>query len=412
MTGDPVLQDNLLIGPALASSCSCPSRASSCSPCSATGSRRTRRRRGAALPGLRHRARLLRPLGRGRSLRLCGPAAGDHEGLRFAQPLPRQFEWIEAGGFRVPFSLLLDPLSAVMILVVTGVGSLIHIYSLGYMAHDEDRVRYFSYLNLFTFFMLLLVLGGNLPLHVRGLGGRGLCSYLLIGFWFKKKSASDAGKKAFIVNRIGDAGLILGMILAFHAFGSLDLVDIADNAGALAQRGPRAVRGRSRSPACCSSSAPAARARRSRSTSGCPTRWRARRPVSRPDPRRHHGHRRRLPGGAPGAALSRSPRPRWLVVAVVGRRDGAHGRDRSPSSRPTSRRCWPTPPSASSATCSWPAAWAPSASAVFHLFTHAFFKALLFLGSGSVIHAMSGEQDMRQDGRAAHEDPVDLLDLR
>ena len=125
--------------------------------------------------------------------------------------------WIEAGGFRVPFSLLLDPLSAVMILVVTGVGSLIHIYSLGYMAHDEERVRYFSYLNLFTFFMLLLVLGGSLPLMFVGWEGVGLCSYLLIGFWFKKKSASDAGKKAFIVNRIGDAGLILGMILAFHS---------------------------------------------------------------------------------------------------------------------------------------------------------------------------------------------------
>ena len=140
---------------------------------------------------------------------------------------------MEAGGFRVPISLLLDPLSAVMILVVTGVGSLIHVYSLGYMAHDEDQVRYFSYLNLFTFFMLLLVLGGNLPLTFIGWEGVGLCSYLLIGFWFKKKSASDAGKKAFIVNRIGDAGLILGMVLAYHAFGSLDFVDIATNAGSL-----------------------------------------------------------------------------------------------------------------------------------------------------------------------------------
>jgi NADH-quinone oxidoreductase subunit L len=115
-------------------------------------------------------------------------------------------------------TLLIDPCPALM-LVVTGIGSLIHIYSIGYMAHDEDRVRYFSYLNLFTFFMLVLVLGGNLPLMFVGWEGVGLCSYLLIGFWFKKKSASDAGKKAFIVNRIGDAGLILGMAMAAAKLG-------------------------------------------------------------------------------------------------------------------------------------------------------------------------------------------------
>ncbi|MBI3932616.1 MAG: NADH-quinone oxidoreductase subunit L, partial [Acidobacteria bacterium] len=135
-------------------------------------------------------------------------------------------EWISAGPLQVPFALLLDPLSLVMLLVVTGVGSLIHIYSLGYMAHDEDRVRYFSYLNLFTFFMLLLVLGSSLPLMFVGWEGVGLCSYLLIGFWFRKKSASDAGLKAFVVNRIGDAGLLLGMLVAFYAFGTVDLFQI------------------------------------------------------------------------------------------------------------------------------------------------------------------------------------------
>src|SRR5262249_56909129 len=102
------------------------------------------------------------------------------------------FDWIDVGGLSIPISLLLDRLSSVMTLVVTGVGSLIHIYSLGYMAHDEDRVRYFSYLNLFTFFMLLLVMAGNLPLMFIGWEGVGLCSYLLIGFWFRKKSAADA----------------------------------------------------------------------------------------------------------------------------------------------------------------------------------------------------------------------------
>ena len=157
-------------------------------------------------------------------------------GLHVAQPY-LGFEWIAAGGLLVPFSLLLDHLSAVMILTVTGIGSLIHIYSFGYMAHDEERVRYFSYLNLFTFFMLLLVLGGNLPLMFVGWEGVGLCSYLLIGFWFKKKSASDAGMKAFIVNRIGDVGLILGMIVAFHAWGTLDLFELAEHASNLPREG-------------------------------------------------------------------------------------------------------------------------------------------------------------------------------
>ena len=159
--------------------------------------------------------------------------AGGKEGLRFTQPY-LGFEWIEAASFRVPLNLLIDPLTCVMMLVVTGIGSLIHIYSVGYMAHDEERVRFFSYLNLFTFFMLLLVMGGSLPLLFVGWEGVGLCSYLLIGFWYKKDSASAAGLKAFVVNRIGDVGLILGMIFIFHAFGSLDLVDIVDNAGSLA----------------------------------------------------------------------------------------------------------------------------------------------------------------------------------
>ena len=155
---------------------------------------------------------------------------GGPSGLRFSQPY-LGFEWIEAGGFRVPLSLLVDPLSCGDDAGRHRVGALIHVYSLGYMAHDEERVRFFSYLNLFTFFMLLLVLGGSLPLLFVGWEGVGLCSYLLIGFWYKKDSASAAGLKAFVVNRIGDAGLILGMVFIFHAFGSLDLVDIADNAG-------------------------------------------------------------------------------------------------------------------------------------------------------------------------------------
>ena len=121
--------------------------------------------------------------------------------------------------FQADWGFLLDPLSSVMILVVTGIGFLIHVYSTGYMAHDGGYYRFFGYLNLFVFFMLMLVLANNYMLLFVGWEGVGLCSYLLIGFYFHKKSAGDAGKKAFIVNRVGDAGFILGMLLMCQCWG-------------------------------------------------------------------------------------------------------------------------------------------------------------------------------------------------
>ena len=327
------------------------------------------------------------------TLRLYGLVAGP-EGLRFSQPY-LGFEWIEAGSFRVPMSLLIDPLSSVMMLVVTGIGSLIHIYSIGYMSHDPDRVRFFSYLNLFTFFMLLLVMGGSLPLLFIGWEGVGLCSYLLIGFWYTKDSASAAGLKAFVVNRIGDAGLILGMIFIFHAFGSLDLVDIADNAGALSPESlwqwrpvtiaclllfvgaagksaqiplhvwlPDAMEG----PTPVSALIHAA----TMVTAGVYL-------VARLGPLYHQSETAMLVVAVTGAvtalvagtiAIVQTDIKRVLAYSTVSQLGfmflaagmGAFG------------------------------------VAVFHLYTHAFFKALLFLGSGSVIHAMSGEQDMRSMG--------------
>src|SRR5205823_9764237 len=139
------------------------------------------------------------------------------------------FTWISSGDFTAAFTLRLDPLSAVMILVVTGIGSLIHLYSSSYMHEESDSefARYFSYLNLFAAFMLVLVLGSNFLVMFVGWEGVGLCSYLLIGFWYQKKSASDAGKKAFIVNRIGDFGFVLGVLLAFVRFGTVDFQEIA-----------------------------------------------------------------------------------------------------------------------------------------------------------------------------------------
>jgi NADH-quinone oxidoreductase subunit L len=140
------------------------------------------------------------------------------------------FPWIMSGKFHVDIGFLLDPLSSVMILVVSGVGFFIHVYSVGYMAEDKGYARYFSFLNLFTFFMLMLVLSNNFLLLYLGWEGVGLCSYLLIGFWYEKKSASDAGKKAFIVNRIGDFGFALGVMLIFWTFGSLNFADVFANA--------------------------------------------------------------------------------------------------------------------------------------------------------------------------------------
>src|SRR6266571_9229088 len=141
------------------------------------------------------------------------------------------YTWIPAGAFHlsngavrdltIQAGILLDPLSAVMLLVVTGVGFLIHVYSIGYMAHEGGYYRFFGYMNLFMFAMLTLVLANNMLLMFVGWEGVGLCSYLLIGFYFLKKSASDAGKKAFIVNRIGDAGFILGILLTAVTLGTI-----------------------------------------------------------------------------------------------------------------------------------------------------------------------------------------------
>ena len=319
---------------------------------------------------------------------------GGETGLRFTQPY-LGYTWIEAGSFRVEMSLLLDNLSAVMTLVVTGVGSLIHIYSLGYMSHDADRVRYFSYLNLFSFFMLLLVLGGNLPLMFVGWEGVGLCSYLLIGFWFKKKSASDAGKKAFIVNRIGDAGLILGMILAFHSLGSLDLVDIASNAGSLT---PESMGHVGTLTAICLLLFVGACGK----SAQIPLHVWLPDAMEGPTPVSALIHAATMVTAgvymvarlAPLYSLS----PFALnVIAVVGTLTAVMGATIALVQTDIKKVLAYSTVSQLGymfLACGVGAFGV----AVFHLFTHAFFKALLFLGSGSVIHALSGEQDMTKMG--------------
>jgi len=315
-------------------------------------------------------------------------------GWRFAQPY-LGFEWIEAGPFRVQMNLLIDNLSSVMILVVTGVGSLIHLYSVGYMSHEPDKVRYFSYLNLFTFFMLLLVLGGNMPLLFVGWEGVGLCSYLLIGFWFTKKSAADAGKKAFIVNRIGDAGLILGMILAFHHFGTLDLVDLVSNATAgteeaLWQFGPITAICLLLFVGACGKSAQ------------IPLHVWLPDAMEGPTPVSALIHAATMVTAgvymvARLAALYSLSPTAMTVVAVVGTATAVLGA--TIALVQTDIKKVLAYSTVSQLGYMFLACGVGAFGVgVFHLFTHAFFKALLFLGSGSVIHALGGEQDMRKMG--------------
>jgi NADH-quinone oxidoreductase subunit L len=327
---------------------------------------------------------------------------GGDTGLRFTQPY-LGFEWIAAGPFRVQMNLLVDNLSSVMVLVVTGVGSLIHIYSVGYMSHDPDRVRYFSYLNLFTFFMLLLVLGGNLPLLFVGWEGVGLCSYLLIGFWFTKKSAADAGKKAFIVNRIGDVGLILGMILAFNLFGTLDLVDLVSNATSLTEEslwqfGPITTVCLLLFVGACGKSAQ------------IPLHVWLPDAMEGPTPVSALIHAATMVTAGVymvarlGALYSLSPTA-MTVVAVIGTATAVLGATIALVQTDIKKVLAYSTVSQLGymfLACGVGAFGV----AVFHLFTHAFFKALLFLGSGSVIHALGGEQDMRKMGGLWRRIPV------
>lgn len=178
------------------------------------------------------------------------------------------YEWLATGNWQVNFSLLIDQLSILFVLLITGVGSLIHIYSIGYMAHDDRRRRFFAYLNLFIAAMLILVLADNYLVLFLGWEGVGLASYLLISFWQHKPSAAAAGKKAFVVNRVGDLGMTMAIFTMFAWFGSVSFADV--NAGA--QGSPRSGAPPS---ACCCCSGPAVNPLRCRCNPGCWTPWKA-----------------------------------------------------------------------------------------------------------------------------------------
>jgi NADH-quinone oxidoreductase subunit L len=316
-----------------------------------------------------------------------------------------QMNYVTRDGKTVPFQVdagfLLDPLSSIWLLFVTGVGMLIHIYSIGYMGHEGGYYRFFGYLNLFMFSMLTLILANNYALLFVGWEGVGLCSYLLIGFYFHRKSASDAANKAFIVNRIGDAGFILGMFGIAWYFGSLRFTDINH----LARSGHFAIGDPIITAAtlllfvgACGKSAQLPLY------------------VWLPDA---------MEGPTPVSALIHAATMVTAGVYMVARSNALF------VLAPTSMK---TVAIVGALTAIFAASIGlvqndikrvlaystvsqlgymflalgvgAFAAGVFHVFTHAFFKALLFLGSGSVIHALSGEQDMRNMGGLADKIPT------
>jgi NADH-quinone oxidoreductase subunit L len=305
------------------------------------------------------------------------------------------FDWISAGSFTAGFDLQMDQLTVVMLLVVTGVGFLIHIYSTGYMAHEGGYYRFFSYLNLFMFFMLILVLAANYVLLFVGWEGVGLCSYLLIGFYFLRKSASDAGKKAFIVNRIGDFGFMLGMFLLFRMFGTLDFVTVFTKAApmqseALGQFGTFTI-------ACLLLFMGAAgKSAQLPLYVWLPDAMEGPTPVSA----LIHAATMVTAGvyvvARSNVLFTHAPTA-MLVVAIVGCATAIFAA--TIGLVQTDMKKVLAYSTVSQLGYMFLACGVGAFSAgIFHLMTHAFFKALLFLAAGSVIHAMGGEQDMRHMG--------------
>jgi NADH-quinone oxidoreductase subunit L len=313
-----------------------------------------------------------------------------------------QFTWLAglpfagANGlarFAADWGFLLDPLSAVMILVVSGVSFVIHVYSIGYMGHEGGYYRFFGYLNLFVFFMLMLVLANNYVLMFVGWEGVGLCSYLLIGFWFHKKSAADAGKKAFIVNRIGDAGFLLGLLLMFATLGTVRFLDVNQ---ALAHMPPEVGFGVLSAMALLLFLGATGKSAQFPLYVWLPDAMEGPTPVSA----LIHAATMVTAGVymvARSNALFRLAPETALIVAVVGAFTAILAASIALVQNDIKRVLAYSTISQLGymfMACGVGAYWV----AIFHLYTHAFFKALLFLGSGSVIHALSGEQDMRRMG--------------
>src|SRR5437016_5758458 len=327
----------------------------------------------------------------------------------------RLYEWINAGpahtsegplaNFRVDWGFLLDPLSSVMILVVTGIGFLIHIYSTGYMHEEDGYYRFFAYLNLFMFSMLTLVLGNNYVMMFVGWEGVGLCSYLLIGYYFHKKSAGDAAKKAFVVNRVGDWGFSIGIMMIFVSFGTIDFIQVGEKVREGVMAGAFHA-----GDAWFVGMALALFVGATGKSAQIPLY------VWLPDA---------MEGPTPVSALIHAAtmvtagvymvaRSNFIfqlapqamaVVAVIGALTALMAATIGIVQNDIKRVLAYSTVSQLGYMFFALGVGAFSAG-IFHLMTHAFFKALLFLGSGSVIHALHHEQDMRNMGGLRTKIPV------
>ncbi len=313
----------------------------------------------------------------------------------------RYFTWIASGDLRIGFDFAVDRLTAVMLLVVTGVGLLIHIYAIGYMAHEGGYYRFFAFLNLFMFFMLVLVLAANFLLLFVGWEGVGLCSYLLIGFYFLRKSAADAGKKAFIVNRIGDFGFSLAVFLIMVSFNTLDF----DQVFAKAETMPVEHTAGTLTIICLLLMLGAAgKSAQVPLYVWLPDAMEGPTPVSA----LIHAATMVTAGVymvARSAAFYRHAPIALDVVALVGLFTAVLAASIGLVQNDIKKVFAYSTVSQLGYMFLGLGAGAFSAG-IFHLVTHAFFKALLFLGAGSVIHALAGEQDLRRMGGLRTKIPV------
>ena len=302
--------------------------------------------------------------------------------------------WIRAGNFQADFAFYLDQLSLVMLLVVTGVGFLIHIYSVGYMWDEGGFFRFFSYLNLFMFFMLTLVLANNYLLMFIGWEGVGLASYLLIGFWFTKDSAASAGKKAFIVNRIGDFGFLIGLFLMIKHFGSLNFEQVFRNVSGMEVE--KAGAGLLTSIGLLLMVGAAGKSAQIPLYVWLPDAMEGPTPVSA----LIHAATM-VTAGAYMVARShiifeRAPFA-LMVVAIVGTLTALFAATIGVAQTDI-KKVLAYSTISQLGYMFMACGVAAFSAAIFHLMTHAFFKGLLFLAAGSVIHAVDGEQDMRRMG--------------
>jgi len=307
-----------------------------------------------------------------------------------AHDVVQLFTFLQSGSLNIPFAFQVDALSAIFLLIITGVGFLIHVYSASYMGHDEGVVKYFSYLNLFVFSMLLLVLGASYPIMFIGWEGVGLCSYLLIGFWYKNRDYTNAAKKAFVMNRIGDLGFIVGMLLVVYHYGTLSYGDLFPMLGSANDLTGAEVKNWI---AICFFIGAIGKSAQIPLFTWLPD------AMAGPTPVSALIHAATMVTA--GIYMIARSHVLYDLAPMAGEIVAYIGLATALVTATIAIRQYDIKKVLAYSTVSQlgfmfiALGCGSYTTAVFHVMTHAFFKALLFLGSGSVIHAMGGEQDIR-----------------